>query len=258
MNILFIGDIYGRPGRSALKKLLPTLKEEIKADFVIANIENASSGVGVTVESYQDLKKLGVDVFTSGNHIFDKREIIPVLKDRNEIIIRPANFQEGTPGRGVWTGEIGTTKLAVVNLMGRVFMREGLEDPFRAADRILTDLKDCVVIIDFHAEATSEKRAFGYYVDGRASAVIGTHTHVPTADAQMLPKGTAYITDVGFTGPQESVLGVDKEVIIHNFLTSPSAPFEVAGGDVEIGAVVIKTKGKKVSSIEHIRRIFEL
>jgi len=180
-----------------------------------------------------------------------------VLEDPKEIIVRPANFPEGVPGRGVWTGEIGTTKVAVINLMGRVFMKD-LDDPFRAADQLIAQFPNHLIIIDFHADATSEKRAFGFYVDGRAAAVVGTHTHVPTADAQLLPKGTAYITDVGYVGPQQSILGVEPEVIIHSFLTQMPFGHEVAGGPVEFGAVVIKTNGTKPTDIQHIRRIIEL
>ncbi len=258
MNILFVGDICGRPGRSAVKKLVPQLKAEHDIDLCIANIENASSGKGVTEENYNDLLKAGIDVCTSGNHIWSKAEIIPVLENAKELLIRPLNFPEGTPGRGVWTAEIGTTKVAVLNLMGRVFMRSGVDDPFRAVDKTLADLKDYLIIVDFHAEATSEKRAMGFYLDGRVGAVIGTHTHVPTADAQLLPKGTAYITDVGYAGPHQSILGVDVDIIIHNFMHEPHTPHEVASGDAEFGAVVLKTTGKTVNSIEHIRRIVEL
>jgi len=258
VNILFIGDIFGRPGRSVLKQELKKLQGEFDIDFTVANLENASSGKGVTAESYQELKGLGIDVFTSGNHIWSKSEIVPVLEDKSEPILRPANLPPGTPGRGVWQGEIGTTKVAVVNVMGRVMMKEGTDDPFRAVDAILESFKDHVILVDFHAEATSEKRALGFYLDGRVTALVGTHTHVPTADAQLLPKGTAYITDVGFTGPHQSVLGVDKDIIIHNFMHMPKEPHDVAKGPVELGAVVIKTTGTKATSIEHVRRIIEL
>lgn len=258
MNILFIGDVSGRPGRNALKKILPELKKEFDVDFCVTNIENASAGKGVTPENYRDLKSLGVDVFTGGNHSFSKDEIVPILQNPQEILLRPANYPPGTAGRGVWKGEIGAQKVAVVNIMGRVFLRQDLDDPFRCADEILKDLNDYLVIVDFHAEVTSEKRAFGFYLDGRVTAVIGTHTHVPTADAQILPKGTAYITDVGYCGPLDSVLGVEKEIIIDNFLTQIQKSHEIAGGDAEIGAVLIRTNGRKAESIEHIRRMVEL
>lgn len=258
MNILFIGDVCGRPGRSALKKVLVELKDEFQTDLVIANIENASSGKGVTEENYRDLKNLGIDCFTSGNHIWSQKEAVPILENSREVLIRPANFPPATPGRGVWTGQFGSTKVAVMNLMGRVFMRDLLDDPFRLADVLIKEYADHLIIIDFHAEATSEKRAFGFYVDGRVAAVIGTHTHVPTADAQILPKGTAYITDVGYVGPQQSVLGVDKDIIIQNFLTSRGEKHDIASGDAELGAVIMKSEGLKITSIEHIRRIVEL
>ena len=258
MNILFIGDICGRPGRSALKKVLVELKDEFQTDLVIANIENASSGKGVTEENYRDLKALGIDCFTSGNHIWSQKEAVPILENSREILIRPANFPPATPGRGVWTGHFGSTKVAVMNLMGRVFMRDLLDDPFRLADALIKEYENHLIMIDFHAETTSEKRAFGFYVDGRVAAVIGTHTHVPTADAQILPKGTAYITDVGFVGPQQSVLGVDKDIIIQNFLTSRGEKHDIASGDAELGAVIMKSEGLKITSIEHIRRIVEL
>lgn len=258
MNILFIGDISGRPGRNALKKILPDLQKEFDVDFTITNVENASAGKGITVDNYHDLKTLNIDCFTSGNHIFAKSEIIPILEDQQEILLRPINFPPGAAGRGIWLGEVGATKLAVINLMGRVFMKELMDDPFRALDDAVGACRDRLIIVDFHAETTSEKRALGFYADGRVGAVIGTHTHVPTADAQLLPKGTAYITDVGFTGPHQSILGVDKDIIIQNFLTSIPVAHEIASGDAELGAVLLRTKGDSVESIEHIRRFVEL
>ena len=259
MNILFIGDINGRPGRSAVKQLLPDLVDELSLDLVIANIENASAGNGVTVDNYEDLKKCGIDVFTSGNHIWDRKEAIPLLENNKEPIVRPANYPAGVPGKGLWQCQIKSQKVVIINLMGRIFIKEDLDDPFRKADEILSDYKDCLTIIDFHAEATSEKRAFGHYLDGKAGAVIGTHTHIPTADAQMLPKGTAYITDVGFVGPQESILGVTKELVIERFLTQVPNSFETAPGPVvEFNAVLMKADGTNVTSIELIRKIFEL
>lgn len=259
MNILFIGDIDGRPGRSATKRLLPDLIDELSLDLVIANIENASAGNGITVDNYEDLKKCGIDVFTSGNHIWDRKEAIPLLENNKEPIMRPANYPIGVAGKGVWQMQVQSQKVAIINLMGRIFIKEDLDDPFRKADEILTDYKDYLTIIDFHAETTSEKRAFGYYLDGKVGAIIGTHTHIPTADAQILPKGTAYITDVGFVGPQESILGVTKELVIERFLTQVPNSFETAPGPVvEFNAVLMKADGTKVISIELIRKIFEL
>jgi metallophosphoesterase (TIGR00282 family) len=259
MNILFIGDIDGRPGRSAVKQLLPELIDEHSIDLVIANIENASAGNGLTVDNYEDLKKAGIDVFTSGNHIWDRKEAIPLLENTKEPIMRPANYPAGVPGKGFWDIRIKQQKVRILNLMGRVFIKEDLDDPFKKADEILNDCKDCLTILDFHAETTSEKRAMGYYLDGKVGAVIGTHTHIPTADAQILPKGTAYITDVGFVGPQESILGVTKEIVIERFLTQLPNSFETAPGPVvEFNAVFMKSDGEKIISIELIRKIFEL
>lgn len=258
MNILFIGDISGRPGRNAVKKVLPQLHKKYEVDLTIANIENASSGFGITEENYRDLRSAGIDVCTSGNHIWAKKEVTELLDDPKEPLIRPANYPSGVPGKSIWSTEIGSTKVVVANLMGRVFMKEGMDDPFRAVDEIIKQHKDSLIIIDFHAEATSEKRAFGFYVDGKVSAVVGTHTHVPTADAQILPEGTAYITDVGFCGPHQSVLGVDKEIIINQFLTAMPQSYEIPTGEVELNMVLLKTKGNNVTSIEHLRQFVEL
>jgi metallophosphoesterase (TIGR00282 family) len=259
MNILFIGDINGRPGRSAVKQLLPDLVNEYNLDLVVANIENASAGNGLTVDNYEDLKKTGIDVFTSGNHIWDRKEAIPLLENTKEPIMRPANYPAGVPGKGFWDIRIKQQKVRIINLMGRVFIKEDLDDPFKKADEILNDSKYFLTIIDFHAETTSEKRALGYYLDGKVGAVIGTHTHVPTADAQILPKGTAYITDVGFVGPQESILGVTKEIVIDRFLTQMPNSFETASGPVtEFNAVLMKADSEKIISIELVRKIFEL
>lgn len=259
MNILFIGDIDGRPGRSAVKQLLPDLIDELNLDLVVANIENASAGNGITVDNYDDLKKCGIDVFTSGNHIWDRKEAIPLLENNKEPIMRPLNYPPGVPGKGFWQCQVKTQKVVVANLLGRVFIKEDADDPFRAAESFLSEYRDCLTIIDFHAETTSEKRALGYYLDGKVGAIVGTHTHIPTADAQILPKGTAYITDVGFVGPQESILGVTKELVIDRFLTQLPNTFETAPGPtVEFNAVLMKTESTKVKSIELIRRIFEL
>lgn len=259
MNILFIGDVDGRPGRGAVKQLLPDLIDELNLDLVIANIENASAGNGITVDNYEDLKKSGIDVFTSGNHIWDRKEAIPLLENSKEPIMRPLNYPPGVPGKGFWQCQVKSQKVIVTNLLGRVFIKEDADDPFRTAESFLSEHRDCLTIIDFHAETTSEKRALGYYLDGKVGAIVGTHTHIPTADAQILPKGTAYITDVGFVGPQESILGVTKELVIDRFLTQLPNTFETAPGPmVEFNAVLMKTESTKVKSIELIRKIFEL
>ena len=246
MKILFIGDIFGRPGRTIVKERLPELMRQHSADLVIANCENAASGFGITPPLAEELFDLGIDVMTTGNHVWDKREIIEYFKmaDGNPHspawrLLRPANFAPGLPGHGVHEGERNGVAYAVVNLQGRVFMGSN-DDPFRYADRLLEQIKAKIVFVDFHAEATSEKVAFGWYLDGRATAVVGTHTHVPTADETILPKGTAYITDVGMTGPYEGVIGVKKEMIIDRFLTGLPARFEPASGDVRLCGVVIE------------------
>ena len=246
MNILFIGDIFGRPGRNIVKERLPQLVRQHSAHLVIANCENAASGFGITPALAEELFDLGIDVMTTGNHIWDKREIIEYFQmaDGNphspaRRLLRPANLASGLPGWGVYEGTKNGVSYAVVNLQGRVFMGSS-DDPYRYADSLLEKIKAKVVFVDFHAEATSEKVAFGWYVDGRVTAVVGTHTHVPTADETILTKGTAYITDVGMTGPYDSVIGVKKELVIERFLTGMPARFEPASGDVRLCAVVVQ------------------
>jgi metallophosphoesterase (TIGR00282 family) len=236
-RILFLGDIVGRPGRDAVEDALPGLIDKHQPRFVVVNGENAASGVGITPQIASELFKLGVHAITLGNHAFHKREIYPYL-DSGVPIVRPANLPPGTPGKGMATVESQGTKLVVVNLCGRVFL-ETYDDPFRAIDEIIKGADSPHILIDFHAEATSEKIAFAYHVAGRATAVLGTHTHVPTADAQLLPEGTAYITDVGMCGPRNSVIGMDKDVILRRFRTSLPTKFEVAEQPGVISGVVI-------------------
>lgn len=237
MRILFVGDIVGAPGRRIARLRLKGLTRDIGADLTIVNGENAAGGAGLTTATAEELFAAGADVITTGNHVWDKREALGLL-EREPRILRPANYPEGSPGAGVVVVTAAETKVAVVNLMGRVFMPL-LDDPFRAADRILDELRGSarVVLVDFHAEATSEKMAFAWYLDGRVAAVLGTHTHVATADARILPGGTAFITDVGMTGPFDSVIGVKKEQAIERFRTSRSIPYETADGDVRLAAV---------------------
>jgi metallophosphoesterase (TIGR00282 family) len=218
---------------------LKRLRRDVGADLVIVNGENAAGGAGLTQATAEELFAAGADVITTGNHVWDKREALTLL-EREPRIVRPANYPEGSPGKGVVVVSAAGTRIAVVNLMGRVFMPL-LDDPFRAADRILDELAGSarVVLVDFHAEATSEKSAFAWYLDGRVSAVVGTHTHVATADARVLPGGTAFITDVGMTGPFDSVIGVRKEQAIERFRTSRSIPYETADGDVRLSAVTV-------------------
>lgn len=246
MNILFIGDIFGRPGRTIVKERLPELVNKYSINLVIANSENAAAGFGITPQLAEELFELGIDVMTTGNHVWDKREIIEYFQmaDSNphspaRRVLRPANFSAGLPGWGLYEGQKNGTPYAVINLQGRVFMGQS-DDPFRFADRILEKVKAKVIFVDFHAEATSEKNAFGWYLDGRVTAVVGTHTHIPTADETVLPGGTAYITDVGMTGPYESVIGVKKELVIDKFLSGMPARFEPASGDVRLCAVVVE------------------
>ena len=250
LNILFIGDIFGRPGRTIVKEHLPELVKQHSIDLVIANGENAAAGFGITPALAEELFELGIDAMTTGNHVWDKRELIEYFQmaDGNphspaRRLLRPANFPDKMPGWGVYEGRKDRAAYAVMNLQGRVFMGQS-DDPFQVVDRLLETVKSKVVIVDFHAEATSEKIAFGWYLDGRVTAVIGTHTHIPTADETVLPKGTAYITDVGMTGPYDSVIGVKKELVVDRFLSGMPARFEAASGDVRLCAVVIECDEK--------------
>jgi metallophosphoesterase (TIGR00282 family) len=245
MRLLFSGDIVGRPGRTIVKDRLSGLVKDRSIDLVIANGENAAGGFGITGPLAEDLFELGIDVITTGNHIWDKREIIDYyqMADGNQHslarrLLRPANYAPDLPGWGVYQGSKNGVPYAVINLQGRVFMAAN-DDPFRVADKLLQEIKAKVVLVDLHAEATSEKQSLGWYLDGRITALVGTHTHIPTADERVLPGGTAYITDVGMTGPYESVIGVQKEQIIARFLNNMPARFEAATGDVRLCAVVV-------------------
>lgn len=259
MKILFIGDIFGEPGRRIVRDLLPDLVAELAPDIVIANGENAAHGFGITPNQVDELLDLGVDVLTAGNHVWDRREIIPYLSEHSGgRLIRPANFPDGAPGSGVYVGRTRAgVPYAVLNLQGRVFM-SSIDCPFRTADTLLDGLSAEVKIriLDMHAETTSEKVALGWYLDGRLTALVGTHTHIPTADERVLPRGTAYITDVGMSGPYESVIGVEKQIVIGKFLNQMPAKFEVARGDVRLSAVLIEadpSEGRALS-IQRIMR----
>lgn len=247
MRTLFIGDIFGRPGRTIVRDKLKGVVREHRIDLVLANGENAAAGFGITPALAEDLFDLGIDVLTTGNHVWDKREIVDYFAsvDGNahgpaRRVLRPANYAQDLPGRGVYEGKKKDVAYAVINLQGRVFMAAN-DDPFRTADRLLNQLKAKVVFVDIHAEATSEKVALGWYLDGRVTAVLGTHTHIPTADERVLPKGTAYITDVGMTGPYEGVIGVNKEQIIGRFLNNMPVRFEPATNDVRLCGVLIES-----------------
>jgi metallophosphoesterase (TIGR00282 family) len=247
LRILFIGDIFGRPGRNIVRERLPALLKEHSVDLCIANGENAAGGFGLTSQLAEEFFDLGVDVITTGNHVWDKRELVDYFNAAvNEPysparrVLRPANYPAGTPGVGVYEGTTPAgVPYAVINLQGRVFMAT-IDDPFRVADRLLEKIAAKVIFVDFHAEATSEKVALGWYLDGRVTALIGTHTHIPTADTRVLPGGTAYQTDVGMTGPYDSVIGVQKEQILQRFLTSLPMRFETAINDVRFCAVLVE------------------
>ncbi len=239
MKILMVGDIFGEPGRRALQTLLPRLKREHQIEFTVVNVENAAGGFGVTPEIATQILEQGTDVMTSGNHIWDKKEIVEYI-GRENLLLRPANFPEGTPGTGFITAKAGPHKVAVINLMGRVFMQPN-DCPFRKADELVRDLRReaAVILVDFHCEATSESVAMGWYLDGRVSAVVGTHRHVQTADERVLPGGTAYITDLGMTGPIDSVIGVDKDAILRRFLSQMPVRMEPAKGPAALHGAVI-------------------
>lgn len=240
MNILFIGDIVGKPGRHALRDVLPALFEREQVDFCVANAENAAGGSGITVEVAQELLALGIDVLTSGDHIWRKREVVPFIRSEPRLL-RPANLSPEAAGQGYGLYEARNgVKVGVVCLLGRTFMKPA-DCPFRAARRIVGDLlaQTPVVLVDFHAEATSEKVAMGWFLDGQASAVFGTHTHVQTADERLLPNGTAYITDVGMTGPYESVIGRRVDRVLQALLTQMPHPFDVAKGDPRVSGALV-------------------
>jgi metallophosphoesterase (TIGR00282 family) len=255
VRILFIGDIVGKAGRRALANLLEGTVEREGIDFTIANGENAAGGIGITPAISRELLEKGIDVITSGNHIWAKKEIASFL-EVEERILRPANYPDGVPGKGsrIFTAQ-GGEKIGVVNLEGRVFMKS-LDCPFTAAEKELRKLQgeaDCTVV-DFHAEATSEKMALGWFLDGRTSAVLGTHTHVQTSDERILPGGTAYITDVGMTGPVGSVIGIKQKVAIERFLTQMPRKFDVASREIELQGVILEINPHNGKS-EAIRRI---
>ena len=250
-----IGDVIGKPGRSAIKELVEPLRSELSLDFVIANGENAAGGYGITLDIVHELQNCGVDVITSGNHIWDQKEIIPYM-DSGIPLIRPANYPDA-PGSGCFV----TGDLLVVNLMGRVFM-PALDCPFRTVDRVLEEMtKDRsykAIVVDFHAEATSEKQGMGWYLDGRVSAVVGTHTHVGTVDARVLTDGTGFVTDVGMTGPVNSVIGSDIESVLGRFLSGMPRRLAVAAGPVMMNSVLIEVDDYgKAKSVERIDRKVE-
>lgn len=253
MKVLVIGDVVGKLGRRTVSTLLPDLRRSLAVDFVVANGENAAGGKGLTTSTAHDLHQAGVDVITSGNHIWEHREIYPMLQAESSIL-RPLNYPSGSPGRGL----LVRNGVAVVNVMGRTFMPGNLDCPFRAVDTALAEAGDCrAVIVDMHAEATSEKVAMGWYLDGRASAVVGTHTHIATADGRVLPRGTAYVSDVGMVGPRDSILGVQIQPVIERFLTQLPNRFTVEEkGPAIFNSVLVEIDDAsgRATSIERIDR----
>jgi len=240
MRILFVGDIFGKPGREIARRAIPALVEREALDFVIANVENAAAGFGITGDIAETILGYGVDAMTTGNHVWDKKEILDYIP-RQPKLLRPVNFVAGTPGRGSYVGRTRTGEpIAVVNAMGRIFMQP-LDDPFAVVTREIEAMrgKARVILVDFHAEATSEKVAMGWHLDGRVTGVFGTHTHVQTADERILPKGTAYITDAGMTGPHDSIIGVTTEIALSRFLTGMPAKFESATGPGRLNGVIV-------------------
>lgn len=258
MKIIFFGDVVGKIGRRALEEIVPKYKKKYKPDLIIANGENIAHGTGVTEDTLQEVLAVGVDLVTTGNHVFAKKGYEEVFTNFENKIIRPANYPEGLPGRGYATLKIKDKRVCVINLNGRVFLQENFEDPFREFDKIeklLKIAKSDIVVVDFHAEATSEKNAFGWYVDGRASAVLGTHTHVPTSDNKILPKGTAFVSDVGMVGARDSIIGVEKEGPLNLFLTQIPTRFEIPEeGIAQINAVLVEIdeKSGRAKKIERL------
>ena len=251
MLILVIGDVVGKPGRRALNTLVTPLREELAVDLVIANGENAAGGLGMTPETAQEMLEAGVDVLTSGNHIWAQKDIIPYL-DSQTPILRPLNYPPAAPGRGY----LVKNGVAVVNLIGRTFMSNYVDCPFKAMDKLLPELRTKRIVVDFHAEATSEKVAMGRYLDGRVSAMLGTHTHVGTVDSIILPKGTAYVTDIGMVGPLDSIIGDDIDSVLHHFLTALPHRIAVGKGKTMMNAILvtIDEESGRASDIQRIYR----
>jgi 2',3'-cyclic-nucleotide 2'-phosphodiesterase len=257
MKVLFIGDVVGRPGRTCVEQMLPGLRDEFAIDFTIANGENAAGGLGATPKVLAELLEAGVDAVTLGNHTWRKKELVQGIEDF-ATVLRPANYPRGVPGKGAAAFPLADGRvIGVVNLLGRVFM-EPVECPFTVGEEEVEALRreTCIVIVDMHAEATAEKIALGWRLDGRCSAVVGTHTHVQTADERILPQGTAYITDIGMAGPRDSVIGVEREAVINRFLTAMPAEFRVAKGVAMLNAVVIDVDDQtgRARSIERVIR----
>ncbi len=239
LRVLLTGDTVARAGRRVLEERLLDLRAEREIDFVVSNIENAAAGFSITPRIAEDLLAAGVDVMTSGNHIFDKKEVLDYI-EKQPRLLRPANYPPGVPGKGRWVGKIRGVPIAVINVQGRVFMPPS-DDPFRSVDAQLHALEPSVkiILVDVHAEATSEKMAMGRYLDGRVSAVVGTHTHVQTADEQILPEGTAYLTDLGMTGPHDGVIGTQTQIVIERFIKGLAPKFEPCEGEIKLNGLIV-------------------
>ena len=254
MRVIIIGDVVGKPGRKILTEALKKLRERHEAEFVVANVENAAEGAGLVPKVGDEILAAGVDVMTSGNHIFDKKEVIGYIENQPRLL-RPANYASDAPGRGLWLGSTDSgTQVAVINVQGRIFMPP-TDCPFRAADRLLAEIgnRASVIIVDHHAEATSEKLAMGRYLDGRVSVVVGTHTHVQTADEQIMPGGTAYITDLGMTGPYDSVIGVQSQLVITRFVRGLPLRYQTATENPELHGVVVEIDERTGKALSILR-----
>lgn len=256
VTLLVIGDVVGRPGRFVLSQALPVLVKQHGVDCVIANVENAAGGSGCTPQLFEKFRRYGVDLMTLGDHAFRKMEIAPILESSDRIV-RPANFPRKAPGREYLMHQTaGGVRIAVITLLGQLFMKPNINCPFVTIDRLLSQIGNDaqIIVVEIHAEATSEKVAMGWYLDGRAAVVFGTHTHIPTADESILPAGTAYITDLGMTGPYDSVLGRRKDRVLHHLLTGTPASFDVAEGDARLCGILVKYEltTKRAVSIERI------
>lgn len=254
LRLLFIGDIFAKPGRAAVRALLPSVRQELMPDVIIANAENIAGGAGLTEDTCKEALGLGIEALTTGNHVWDHKEILRYI-ETDPPVLRPLNYPEGTPGKG-WL-VLPEHDLMVVSLMGRVFMR-ALDDPFRVIDQLLEQQRHRYCFVDFHAEATAEKKAMAFHLDGRISGLVGTHTHVPTADAQILPEGTAYISDSGMVGPEISVIGTDPKSTVRRYLTHMPSALQTARGPVEFNAVVMDLDESTglAESIQHVHRVW--
>ncbi len=255
MKVLMVGDCVGRPGRKIIKEKLSEIRQQHDLDLIIVNVENAAGGFSITYDTTKEMFAAGVDVMTSGNHIFDKKDAFEIVND-NPRVLRPINYAPTVPGSGVWDGEIKGLPVAVINVQGRVFMPP-CDDPFRALDATLNalDPKFKIIFVDVHAETTAEKIALGRFVDGRVSAVVGTHTHVATSDEQILPKGTAYMTDLGMTGPHDGVIGMQSSIVLERFLSGLNMRFEVSEDEIQLNGLIIEVdeKSGRAVRVERLR-----